>query len=419
MANETSIDPSLTTILIIEEDELIRSVLRQQLETEGFKVAFAEGPNKAVEMAKSGSVSIVIADQEGKNISGLELLAKIKEAEPNVIRLLLTSSLSMKELCDAISSNLIHRFITKPWLREELLVIVRNSAACQLSARPIVSEERVEEESESAGEQSAEGAVAAPEGGAAGGMFTTVAEGDLAVEVFIKMIGNFHPNLGNTADRTRTLCRTIAEILDLPSEEAKALIWAGALHDVSLVSHDRGVVRRWLRGPEKCADEELALIKRHAKESEEIVKELPVFAKVGEIVRCHHENWDGSGYPDRLKGEMIPWLARLLAPAIFFCSKFQGGIQAMKDMEAQSDKMFDPTAVEVVGKAVPRTQLPRGVREILLIELQPGMVLAKDIYNTSGMCILAKSRELTPAWVNKINTINNTTPLEPLVLVYT
>lgn len=412
--SETAFTENLSKILVLERDPMVRTVLEQQLRPEGFELTLVEGPNKALDELSEGGYSIVLAAQELEPTTGLEFFSKLKETHPGIVRLLLTSSLTMKELYEAVQSNLIHRFITKPWLREELLVVLRNSAACVLSAAPLPAKgTSTAELGESVGSPTA-----AATASSSGSMFDSEENGDVAVEIFIKMLGAFHPNLGNTADRTRVLCRTIAEILDLPSDEARALIWAGALHDIALVSAERGVVRRWLRGPEKCTDEELGIIKRHPRESEEMLKAMPVFQKAAEIVRCHHENWDGTGYPDRLKGEMIPWLSRLLAPAIYFCGKFQGAVQALKDMEAQAEKMFDPRALEIIAKAVPRTELPQGMREILLIELQPGMILAKDIYNTSGMCILAKGRELTTAWVNKINSINNTTPLDPLVLVY-
>ncbi len=90
----------------------------------------------------------------------------------------------------------------------------------------------------------------------------------------------------------------------------------------------------------------------------------------------------------------------------------------MHEAQSQVGKMFDPKALEAVAKAVPVTELPRGEREILLAELQPGAVLAKDIYNTSGVMIIAKDKELTSAWINKIQNINNATPLNPYVLVY-
>ena len=196
------------------------------------------------------------------------------------------------------------------------------------------------------------------------------------------------------------------------------MVWAAGLHDIGLVAIDSTIVRRWLRSPERCKDEEIAMIKRHPSESEQMLKDIPIFAEAATIVRCHHENWDGTGYPDRLKGEAIPWLARLVSASIFFSTRHAGSNQAMTDLEAQKDKMFDPKAVDALAKAVPMTEMPRGEREILISELQAGMVLARDICNTSGMLILAKGKEMNPAWINKILTINSTTPLNPNVLVY-
>jgi len=149
-----------------------------------------------------------------------------------------------------------------------------------------------------------------------------------------------------------------------------------------------------------------------------MLQSYSIFREAGEVIRSHHENWDGTGYPDRLKGETISWLSRLLAVAVYFCSRHQAAAQVLNDIQTQADKMFDPHAVEAIAKAVPATELPRGQREILLAELQAGMVLAGDIYNTSGVLVIAKGKELTAAWINKIQNINNATPLNPYVLVY-
>ena len=80
--------------------------------------------------------------------------------------------------------------------------------------------------------------------------------------------------------------------------------------------------------------------------------------------------------------------------------------------------MFDAKAIEAVVKAAPGTTMPRGVREILLIELEAGMALAQDIINSSGLCIIAKNKELTNAWINKISNINNATPLKPYTMIF-
>jgi response regulator RpfG family c-di-GMP phosphodiesterase len=414
MSSET-LDPSLVRILIVDDEEVVLSALKEQLQSEGFELTMVNSGNKALDALRRESFSIIFAGQEMPGMNGLDLLAKVKENYPAMTRLLLTSTLSLKELLDAVGSNLIHRFLTKPWLREELLVVLRNSVACQLSnlnnLNGAQSDQPGQEPvSEAGGETATDGE--------ASEIASPPQNDDAGIGTFIKMLGTFHPNLGNTAVRAMVLCQKVAEVLDLPPDQTQSLVWAAGLHDISLVGIDRGIVRRWLRSPEKCTEEEMVLIKKHPLESQEMLAAYPAFEEAGKIIRAHHENWDGTGYPERLRGETISWLARVLAVAIYFCSKHQGPAQVMGDVQLQTDKMFDPRAVEAVAKAVPLTELPRGEREILLVELQPGMVLARDIYNTSGVLVIAKGKELTTAWINKILNLNNATPLNPLVLVY-
>jgi response regulator RpfG family c-di-GMP phosphodiesterase len=410
----TAFDPNSVNILIVDNDPVILSVLKEQLEPEGYQITITQDTNQALAAMQKQEFCVIMADQEMSGMTGLQFLSKVKEGQPSAIRLLISSTLGLKELLDAVKSNLIHRFITKPWLREELLIILRNSAACQLSRSQLssaagradqASAERAGADSESTGEPSSE-------------TDWTTDKADAAVEAFIKMLGAFHPNLGNTAIRTAALCKTAAQVLGLPPGQAQSLVWAAALHDVAMVGVERNIVRRWVRSPDKCTDEELAIVKRHPIESQDMLGSIPIFQEAAAIVRGHHENWDGTGYPDRLKAEMIPWLSRVLAVAIYFCSRFQNPVQLMNEIQGLSEQMFDPQAVEAIGRAVPLTQLPRGEREILLIELQPGMVLARDIYNTSGVLVIAKGKELTTAWINKIMAINNSTPINPLALVY-
>jgi HD-GYP domain-containing protein (c-di-GMP phosphodiesterase class II) len=241
---------------------------------------------------------------------------------------------------------------------------------------------------------------------------------DLAIQAFTKMLYTFHPNLGNTSQRAVALTQTLGEVLQLPPDQLKNLMWAAALHDISLVTIDRGIVRRWLRGPEKCTDEEIVIIKRHCELSQKMLEEFEFFKEAGEIIRSHHENWDGTGYPDGLKGEMIPPLARLLAVVVAYCSKHAASIQAMSEIEAEVETRWDSNSLQALAKAAPLTKMPRGEREILLIELKPGMMLARDIFNANNFLLLPKGRELSDASINKILSINRVTPLEPHVLVY-
>lgn len=238
------------------------------------------------------------------------------------------------------------------------------------------------------------------------------------VETYLRMLNRFHPNLGNTAMRAVALCRALAETLKLSGEESQNLCWAAALHDISLVGIDREAVGRWLRNSRKVTEEEDAFLKRHPLESQQMLADVPIFQTTGLIIRSHHEHWDGSGYPDALKQEAIPWLARLLAAAIAYCSQHTLGIPAIKQLKTQAGAVLDPAAVEAVADAVAVARLPKGVREILLNEMKPGQIVAKEIYNSTGMVLIRKGRELTDALISKIIAINRVTPLDQNVLVF-
>ena len=440
MQSETTLtDPNLKKILIVDDEAVVLTTLRELLKLEGYNVTAVDNPVKALEIIQKENFSVILSDQEMAEMSGLSLLAKARELHPSTVRLLITGRLSLSEISEAARSGLIFRFIPKPWLHEELLVTLRNSVEyyrlltenAALHARNVSLNLKLSQAQEAAEEQDSggDGTTQGPDGqnieAVPGGGGTGHGHGhssfqaaELAVQAFTKMVYTFHPNLGNTALRAVALCQTMSEILELKADDTRNLLWAAALHDIAMVNIDRGIVRRWVRGPEKCTEEEMVLIKRHPEHAEQILKFNPIFNEAGEIIRSHHENWDGSGYPNGLKGEMIPWLSRLLAVVIYFCSKHSAGVQLMSEIESLKEIMFDPEAIQVVAKAVPLTKLPLGEREILLIELKPGMVLAREIYNANGFLLLPKGKELTEATINKVLSINRVTPIEPLVLVY-
>ena len=177
-------------------------------------------------------------------------------------------------------------------------------------------------------------------------------------------------------------------------------------------------LRRWLRDPEKCNRDEMKLIEQHPIHAAEMPKPYPMFKEAELIIRAHHEDWNGKGYPNRLKGESIPFEARLLHLALDFCSKHADPIQAMLDIEELSGDLYDPDAVRAIAKAVPLTEMPIGEREILLIELKEGMTLGRDISNANGFLLFPKGKTLSQSMCDKLFNIDRISPLDPYVLVY-
>ncbi len=413
-------DPYLNRVLVVDDDELVLSVLKEQLPQLGYSVTAVNHPQLALQHLQTENYSVILSDFAMPDMNGLALFKKVKETHPDTSRLLLSSGVSMLELSQALSEAVIYRHVSKPWLKEDLQEALANG----IERYSLIKEnEMLQARNITLSQQMASGAAATPGApsatGASGAAAVASAEGeDLALQSFNKMLYTFHPNLGNTAQRALAICKTLGEILELDSKDFRALTLAAQLHDVGLMNNEIGVVRRWLRDPAKCTDEELVEIKRHSLVSEEMLQFHPGFADALSVIRSHHENWDGTGYPDKLKGETIPRLARLLAPVIYFCNQNAASVQLFAIMETMAEHAFDPDALRALAKAVPMTKIPKGEREVLLIELKAGMTLARDIVNSNGMKLLPKGRELNDGAINKIWSINRVTPINPLCLVF-
>lgn len=116
------------------------------------------------------------------------------------------------------------------------------------------------------------------------------------------------------SERVAHLTRMLAEAVGLTPQEVERTHIAGLVHDVGKI----GVPEDVLRKAGKLTDEEFSLIKLHPEIGHNILKDIPQLADVLPGVLHHHERWDGRGYPRRLEGERIPFVARLIALADSF-----------------------------------------------------------------------------------------------------
>ncbi|MBM7114395.1 HD domain-containing phosphohydrolase [[Archangium] primigenium] len=154
----------------------------------------------------------------------------------------------------------------------------------------------------------------------------------------------------------------IGREMGLSERELKQLQFGGILHDIGKI----GIAESILCKQSRLTDEEMAIMREHPDIGDTIIKPISFLAPMRSCVRHHHERWDGTGYPDRLKGEDIPLLARIVGCADTFdaCTStrpYQKAMpleKAMEILENLSGKQLDPTVV----KALRRVLEKRGVR---------------------------------------------------------
>jgi HD-GYP domain-containing protein (c-di-GMP phosphodiesterase class II) len=113
------------------------------------------------------------------------------------------------------------------------------------------------------------------------------------------------------SERVALIARRIGQELDLPEEDLKDIYLSGLLHDIGKI----GVNDQILQKPGQLTDEEFKQIQKHPMMGYNILSELKNLHHILPGVRHHHENYNGKGYPDSLKGEEIPLMARIMAVA--------------------------------------------------------------------------------------------------------
>jgi two-component system response regulator RpfG len=163
----------------------------------------------------------------------------------------------------------------------------------------------------------------------------------------------------------------IAEALGFPEEEANILTLAAPLHDIGKI----GIPDAVLLKRSSLTDEEFAVMRRHPLIGYEILRDSPSrFVQMGALIALrHHERWDGSGYPDGLKGEDIPQAARIVAVADVFDAltserpykRAWSADEAFDYIQANRGTLFDPSCVDVLLANQPR------ILDILHAKLAP------------------------------------------------
>src|SRR5271166_3642542 len=154
--------------------------------------------------------------------------------------------------------------------------------------------------------------------------------------------------------RVRVFAVEVAKELGLPEGEIEALRAAALLHDIGKLAIPEHIINK----PGRLTPEEFEKMKIHTQVGAEILQRVAFPYPVAPIVRSHHERWDGTGYPDGLKGEQIPLGARVLAAvdcldALASHRQYRNAMSleaAMEKVASVSGSAFDPTVVEVLKR---------------------------------------------------------------------
>lgn len=177
---------------------------------------------------------------------------------------------------------------------------------------------------------------------------------------------------GEHLHRVRETATLVARELGLEIEEARAIGKAAVAHDLGKI----GIPDAILGKAGKLTDEEFDVIKTHTGIGERVLGQSPLFELERQAARCHHERWDGSGYPDGLTGTNIPLVARITSVADVFDAlvtrrpykePWSEGVAATY-LKENAGTHFDPDVVQAFLRLLERGEI-KGHRPPRIVDL--------------------------------------------------
>ncbi|WP_028325622.1 HD domain-containing phosphohydrolase [Desulfatirhabdium butyrativorans] len=440
-------------LLLVDDEPSILHALQRVFRKERFSLLLATSGEQALRLITESErpVSLIISDQRMPQMSGAEFLEKAKNLAPEAIRFLLTGYSDIKDVISAINKGEIHRYLTKPWDDEALLVEVRQA----LEAYELQDENRrladmvrqknvelttlMQELEHKVAErtyQLQEKSVALEQANA------SLERGFLdTFRLMFSLIETINPKLGSYLSFVSQLARKLGAGLGMDTIELEHLEMAGLLHDAGLL----GLSRQAFEKPyEELSDGEKALYRQHPIIGQICLQPVPRLDIVGIYILYHHENYDGSGFPEKLHEEEIPLGARILHIAADYAMLLRNWPESIADIKSryygmtgesfikvQSDKRddvivdltqrvmlfrsgkaYDPQIVKKLVEVVNAERLKNQQKktetivDIRIKFLKEGMVLGKDIRTADGRLLLAREAVLNKILIGAIQKLH-------------
>ena len=260
------------TILVADDQLPNRELLDELLTTQGFRVVTACDGSEALDCLTKTPIDLVLLDVMMPHLNGFEVCAKIKSnPDTYLIPVIMITALSgRQDRIEGIKAG-ADDFLTRPVDRSELLARVRSLLKLKYRTDELERAETV--------------------------LFTLA-----------RSIEGKDPYTAGHCERLSEYSTALGSHLGLAEEQLVALRRAGVVHDIGKIAVPDSILLK----PSSLTPDEWKLVQEHPVIGERICAPLKSFRHVLPIIRHHHEKYDGSGYPDRLRGEDIPITARVM-----------------------------------------------------------------------------------------------------------
>lgn len=414
-------DQQRITIMLVDDEENILRSLQRLLMDEDFDIETATSGEAALEKLQTlVNVGLIVSDQRMPGMNGAEFLGRSRDICPHAQRILLTGYSDINATIEAINTGGAGRYLSKPWDDDELTGAIRGAVEQfhqgveKRRLNEIVSQQKDELEAwnDSLKKRLLQTTATIREQSQA---IKSLDEKTLTA-ILSRTFDNFFEVMGDrNAVHSRTvsiLVTDVARKMNLDAETVASFRLAALLHDAGKFGSLSHTLQKH---PEDMSESELNDYRLHPIRGEEMFSKVEELACILPLIRSHHESYDGSGFPDGLRGEMIPLGARLIAIAdhieksahsvdhnradyALMNARYRGGI--LLDDQLISRFQSITKVVYFEGKKAGTV----AEVEIASTELVPGMAIARDVESGSGVLLMQRGKILDAAGIALIRS---------------
>ncbi|MEW6599924.1 MAG: HD domain-containing phosphohydrolase [Nitrospirota bacterium] len=303
------------TVMFVDDEEYVRNSVIRLFTDIDMRVLSASSADEALSIFEREEIAVIVSDHQMPGMKGIDLLMKIKEISPDTMKILMTGCADLATAVDAINRGEVFRFITKPWEDNALIHMVREA----IERYRIVQSLKKEDD------------------------HTLLS---LAQTIELK-----DPYTRGHCESVAKYALMIADVLKLSDEVKKEIRCGSWLHDCGKI----GVPEHILNKNGTLDEHEFDIIKRHPRWGADVALQARMSENIVNIILHHHEKFDGSGYPSGLRGQVIPYVSRIVSiadvyDALISDRPYRKGFKlerAVQIMQMMGGNAFDPGLLDV------------------------------------------------------------------------
>ncbi|HQP31633.1 MAG TPA: acyl-CoA dehydrogenase family protein, partial [Deltaproteobacteria bacterium] len=249
-------------ILFVDDEEFILNLAERIFNDRGIEILTTSRPTEALNLVKNHEIAVLVSDNMMPQMTGIELLSRVKVLSPDTVNILMTGYASLQTAIDAINKAEAFRFVVKPWDNFALIEMVEDALQRYRLKKSI----RLGDES--------------------------------TMLSLIHALELKDPYTKGHSERVAEYALAIAKAVAIPEERMTAIKYGSWLHDCGKI----GISETILHGEGPLDEAEMHIIKNHPLWGADVVKDARLSDTTVNIILSHHERYDGQGYPFGIKG---------------------------------------------------------------------------------------------------------------------